>query len=191
MADLGASLPARRRHEDLPRARRVGSFLVWWVLLMAFWVWIDDSVALAELLVGAGVAVMGALLAEVVQCQAGTHVRIRFEWLAEGLKLPKEVVRDLGVVLGALWSQVVKGEGPRSGFVALPVRPGTDTTEDATRRALITASRSVAPNTLVLGIDRERNVMIVHHLVLSDGEIGELERIERDDSVAGTGTEGT
>lgn len=155
---------ARRRREDLALARRVGSFLIWWVILMSFWVWIDDSIAVPELLVGAGVAVLGAALAEVAQYQADTHVRIRIEWLAKALTLPGEVGRDFGIVMRALFLQVVRGRLPASTFEAVPVRPGGDTAEETTKRALLVAGTSVAPNSIVLGIDQERGEMLVHHL---------------------------
>ncbi len=54
---------------------------MWWVVLMSLWVWIDDSLDAAELVVGAVVAVLGALLAELAQYQSGSHIRIRLEWL--------------------------------------------------------------------------------------------------------------
>ena len=41
----------------MPVARRVGSWLVWWVLMMSFWVMIDDSIV-ADVLLGLAVAVV-------------------------------------------------------------------------------------------------------------------------------------
>lgn len=61
----GAGNPRRSEH-DVPVMRRVGSWLVWWVLLMSLWVLIDDTLALAELLAGAAVAAMAAFLVEAV-----------------------------------------------------------------------------------------------------------------------------
>jgi multisubunit Na+/H+ antiporter MnhE subunit len=136
---------------------------------MALWVWIDDSIDVPELLVGAAVAVMGALVAEVVESQAATHVRIRFEWLARALPIPLQVVRDLATVFTALFRKVAMGEEPRSRLEEVPVRGGGDSPEDVTRRALLVAAASIAPNTFALGIDKERNVMIVHKLVPSHG----------------------
>jgi hypothetical protein len=72
----GAGGP-RRQQEEVPVLRRVGSGLVWWTLLMALWVLVDDSIALAELLAGAAVATMGALFAELVSHQAATRFRAR------------------------------------------------------------------------------------------------------------------
>ena len=53
----------RERRRDLPAARRVGSWLVWWVLMMSFWVMLDDSVSTDELLAGAIGALVLAFLA--------------------------------------------------------------------------------------------------------------------------------
>ena len=39
-----------------------------------------------------------------------------------------------------------------------------------TRRALLVGGRSVAPNSFVLGIDPDRDVMVIHQLVVNQGE---------------------
>jgi multisubunit Na+/H+ antiporter MnhE subunit len=136
---------------------------------MAFWVWIDDSIALAELLVGAGVAALGALFAEIAQFQAGIHLRVSLEMLSGAVRLPVDIARDLAVVMSALWQKVVIGKDPASGFAGVSVRRTDNSSEGVTWRALIIAGASIAPNTIALGIDEDRDVMIVHHLVLPRG----------------------
>jgi multisubunit Na+/H+ antiporter MnhE subunit len=155
----------RDRRRDLPVARRVGSWLVWWVLLMSFWVMIDDSIATDELLAGAGAAALAALFAELVTYQAATRFRMRMGWLVRALSLPGQVVRDTVIVYGALWRRLVHGEQPPSAFLELPSRFGDDTPAGVTRRTLLIGGTSVAPNTFALGIDPERDVMVVHRLV--------------------------
>ena len=87
----------RRGHQrGVPVARRAGAWLVWWVLLMSFWVILDDSIALDELLAGAGAAALAAFLAELVSHQAGTRFRMRVEWLVPALGLPGQVVAGHG-----------------------------------------------------------------------------------------------
>jgi multisubunit Na+/H+ antiporter MnhE subunit len=155
----------RERQRDLPVARRAGSWLVWWVLMMSFWVMIDDSISTDELLAGAGAAALAALLAEVVSYQAATRFRMRIEWLVPALSLPGQVVRDTVIVYRALWRRVARGEQPPSAFADLPARYGDDSPEGVTRRVLLVWGTSVAPNTFALGIDSERDVMVVHRLV--------------------------
>ncbi len=155
----------RERQYDVPVARRVGSWLVWWVLLMSFWVMIDDSVNADELWVGAGAAAVSALVAELVTYQAATRFRMRFEWLVPALRLPGQVARDMVTVYAALWRCLAHGEQPPSAFGELPARFGDDSPEGVTRRTLLIGGNSVAPNMFALGIDKDRDVMVVHRLV--------------------------
>ena len=154
----------------MPVARRVGTWLAWWVLLMSFWVMLDNSTLPDELLAGAGAAVLGALLAEQVSYQAATRFRMRFEWLAHALALPGQVVADTVTVFGALWRKLARGEDPPSEFAELPVRFGDDTPEGVTRRALLIGGHSLAPNTFALGIDKDSGRMVVHRLVGKGGD---------------------
>ena len=159
----------RERRRDLPVARRVGSWLVWWILMMSFWVMLDDSINTDELLAGAGAAALAAFFAELVTYQAATRFRMRIEWLVPALSLPGQVIRDTGIVFAALWRRLAHGEEPPSGFRELPFRYGDNTAEGKTRRALYIGGQSVAPNTFALGIDKDRDVMIVHQLVVNQG----------------------
>jgi multisubunit Na+/H+ antiporter MnhE subunit len=164
-----AGEPRSRRRSDRI-ARPLGAWLLWWVLLMSLWVIVDNSIASDELLAGAGAAALGALLAEVVGFQAATRFRMRIEWLVPALRLPGQMVRDTWIVFVALWRRLARGEQPASGFRELPVRYGDDTVEGKTRRALYIGGQSVAPNTFALGIDKDRDVMIVHQLVVNEGK---------------------
>ena len=155
----------RERRRDLPMAHRAGSWLVWWVLMMSFWVMLDDSISTDELLAGAGAAALAALLAEVVTYQAATRFRMRIEWLVPALSLPGQVVRDTVIVYQALWRRLAHGQQPPSALADLPARYGDDSPEGVTRRVLLVWGTSVAPNTFALGIDSERDVMVVHRLV--------------------------
>jgi len=144
---------------------RVGSWLIWWVLMISFWVMLDDSLATDELLAGAGAAAIAASLAEVITYQAASRFQMRMKWLVPALRLPGEVAGDMVIIYRALWRRLAHGGQPPSGFAELPVRFGDDTPEGLTRRTLLIGGASLAPNTFVLGLDPERDVMVVHRLV--------------------------
>jgi multisubunit Na+/H+ antiporter MnhE subunit len=163
----------RRQREAVPVARRAASWLVWWILLMGFWVAIDDNIGLAELGAGAAAAGLGAFVAEVAGHQAATRFRMRIEWLVPAFRLPGQVLGDTVLVFRALWRQLVRGEQPPSGFRMVPTRFGDDSHEGVTRRVLLVGANSLAPNTFVLGIDESRDVMVVHQLVVNQGEAEE------------------
>jgi multisubunit Na+/H+ antiporter MnhE subunit len=132
---------------------------------LALWIAIDGTFNLAELLAGVLAASLGTLLAGHVQRLAGSHVRVRLWWMVHSLRLPSRILKETATVFGALWRQMARGDEPASGFVEIPVRYGDDGAGDGTRRALLVAGVSMAPNTGVLGIDSGRNVMVVHKLV--------------------------
>jgi multisubunit Na+/H+ antiporter MnhE subunit len=154
----------------VPFARRAGAWLAWWVLLMAFWVILDDSIATDELLAGAGAAALAAFLAELVTYQAAARVRIRAQWLARVIALPGQVAGDTMIVFAVLWRRLAHGEDPPSGFRRLPVRYGDDTAEGRTRRALLIGGKSIAPNSIAAGIDEDTGTMVIHQLVVNEGE---------------------
>jgi len=158
----------RERQRDVSAVRRVGSWLVWWVLMMSFWVMLDDSISTDELLAGAGAAALAALLAELVTYQAASRFRMRIEWVVPALRLPGQVVRDMVTVYAALWRCLAHGEQPPSAFLELPARFGDDSPEGVTRRTLLIGGTSVAPNTFALGIDKDTDVMVVHRLVAKE-----------------------
>jgi multisubunit Na+/H+ antiporter MnhE subunit len=156
--------------EENLSARKPGAvitWLTWWILLMSLWVAVDDSLAPDELLAGAGAAALAALAAAMVSRQARLRYRIRAAWLPRALALPGQVVSDTVAVFGVL-ARTVAGQAPppRGVFREVPVRYGDDTTLGVTRRVLLTGARSLTPNAFVVELDKERDVMLVHELVV-------------------------
>ena len=162
-----------RPPQQVPLAHRTVTWLVWWAVLLAFWIVLDWSVAPDELLAGAAAAAIGAFLAELAGHQAVIRLRVRAAWLVPAVRLPAEVARDTVIVFAALWRRLARGEEPASGFRELPVRYGGDTAAAVTRRALLVGGRSLAPNSFVVGIDADRDVMLIHQLVVNQGEAAE------------------
>jgi multisubunit Na+/H+ antiporter MnhE subunit len=159
----------RRAAPGSSLARRAWSWLAWWIVLMATWVIVDYSISIDELLAGAGAAVLAAFLVEVASWQAAVRFGARTGWLVPALRLPGQVLAGTATVFAALGLRLLRTE-PRSGFLAEPVTVGPDTPEGKLRRAVLVGEQSLAPNKFVLGIDADRGVMVVHKLVLDEGE---------------------
>jgi multisubunit Na+/H+ antiporter MnhE subunit len=149
--------------------RVAAAWLAWWIVMMALWAAIGDSLATDELLAGAGAAAITALVARAACHRAGLRYRMRLGWLLPALRLPGQVVTDTVAVYLALWRKLTRGEDPPGGFAEVPVDPGEDGPDGVVRRALIIGGRSFTPNAFVLDIDAERRVMVVHQLVTRDG----------------------
>jgi multisubunit Na+/H+ antiporter MnhE subunit len=158
----------RGQQPESTASRRAATWLAWWVLLMSLWVAVDDSLQFDELLAGAGAAALAALAAEVTSHQAATRLRIKPGWLLQAFRLPGQVAHDTWTVFAALARTLRTHQPPQGAFRELPVRYGDDTPLGVTRRVLLTGAESLAPNTFVLGLDAERDVMVVHELVVGE-----------------------
>jgi multisubunit Na+/H+ antiporter MnhE subunit len=84
--------------------------------------------------------------------------------LVASVSIP-ELLAGTGLVLAALWRRAVLGRRVAGRFHVVPLDPGGEDPGSAARRGLLTVGHSLAPNTVVLGIDREQGLVLVHHLV--------------------------
>ena len=117
----------------------------------------------------AAVAATGGLLAARL---GAVSVRPRAVWLVRSLAAPWWVVRDTAIVLRAIAGLVVD-PAPRGRFRSFrfpyPGTGGQGASEPSARgsagRALAEGVGSAGPNSLVLGPDDERPVLLVHELV--------------------------
>lgn len=150
----------------------------WWIALAALWLALDDTVALPELITGAVAAALGAIAAEVVHSQNLARVRGRRRWLTHAWRPLVRLFPDTARVLAVLLRQLVLRRPPRGEFRAVPFRYGYESgAYDTTRRALAKAAGSFTPNAYVIGVDAERELLLVHQLDPSGGA-SELDPLE-------------
>jgi hypothetical protein len=155
-------------HPERPRpallARRALSWSVAWVAAAALYLLLIDITDLPELIVGAGAAVLAATGLELAREQGIVGEAIRLRWLLRVARPVLKIPADIVVVsLAALAALVKRGES-RGSFRAVPFTCGQDERLETGRRALAEAFGSLAPNTFVVGIDTERELIIAHQL---------------------------
>lgn len=119
----------------------------------------------------AGVAAGGlamALVASVGRC-SDARFAMRWNWfLLLAQRLPGRALADCGVVLQALRRRRVSG-----GFRAIPFDKDHTLRTDSTRRALVIAGVSVAPNSIVITVDPKRDRLLVHQLIHTSNPPGD------------------
>jgi multisubunit Na+/H+ antiporter MnhE subunit len=152
---------------------RIGWWLVWWVVLLGLWLLLV-TVSIAELIAGMVAAAIGATAAEVVQAQGLVRFDPDPRWFLRVWKLPRSIVRDCWIVTAALWRHL-RGDEVNGGFRALPFHRGGDDARASARRALVVLAISVSPNSIVVGIDEDADLMLVHQLVPSPKDRAERE----------------
>ena len=137
-----------------------------WVLLTGLYILLVlDSVDIAELVMGAIAAAFGATAAAVVRSQRLVVFRPQLRWALGLWRLPLQAVRDTGVLVAALGRRLILRQPVDGSFRAVRFRDAGEDAEAAARRAIAKGVASFAPNTYVLDIDREHELILVHQLV--------------------------
>ena len=75
-----------------------------------------------------------------------------------------KVPLDIVLVSAEALAQLVRRRAVRGQFRAVRFDAMGDTPEDTARRALTDVLGSLAPNTIVIGVDQERGLLLVHQL---------------------------
>ncbi len=136
----------------------------------AFYLLLIDITDLPELYAGAGAAVMAALGFEAGREQGFAEMSSAPGWLLRAWRGFARVPGDVVRVSLAILLQLVRPRVERGALRAVPFDFGErDSPRDTGRRALAEALGSLAPNTIVVGIDPERNLILAHQLYLSGG----------------------
>jgi multisubunit Na+/H+ antiporter MnhE subunit len=152
---------------------RIGWWMAWWLALLGLWLLLV-SVNTAEFVAGLGAAAAAATAAEVVRTQGLVRFDPDPRWVLRIWRVPRSILRDCWVLTRAL-AQHLRGKPVNSGFRAIPFRSGGDDARASARRALVVPAISVSPNTYVIGIDEEADLMLVHQLVAAPKNTAERE----------------
>jgi multisubunit Na+/H+ antiporter MnhE subunit len=153
------------------KVRSLLFLLAWWPLLFGLWVLLLGTRSLAELLVGAVCAVIAVVGAETVRHGSGARFSGRAAWVLPVLRVPARVVVDSAVVFAALAERLVVRRRLVGALEPIHFEAGGDHPRSAARRALAIWLASAPPNTVALGIDETRDVLLVHRLAATRREL--------------------
>jgi hypothetical protein len=155
-------MPERSRPALL--RRRFVAWTVASVAAAALYLLLIDITDLPELIVGAGAALLAATGLELAREQGIVGESIRWRWLVRLYRPILRVPRDV-VIVSLMALRAVGDRRARHGsFRALPFASGGQRELASGRRALAEALGSLAPNTFVIGIDQDRELILAHQL---------------------------
>lgn len=150
-----------------------------WVLLSGLYLLlVVDSIDASELVTGAVAAAVGAVAATAVRSQRLVSFRPRMRWALGLWRLPLQAAVDTGILVVMLWRRLVVRQPVGGSFRAVPFRAGGEDPEAAARRAVAKGVGSFAPNTYVLDIDREHELILVHQLVPTPDQPKNIDPLE-------------
>lgn len=130
-----------------------------------FYLLLIDTASLPELYALAGVAVACAVAFLVSREQHFTEARVHPKYLLSIWRLAIKIPLDIALVCWEALAQLVRPRpGPRGQFRAVRFEAIDDDPGHAGRRATAEVLGSVTPNTIVVGVDRERGLLLAHQL---------------------------
>jgi multicomponent Na+:H+ antiporter subunit E len=133
-------------------------------VLVACWTIFLGSFAGAEAIVGGIAVLIGVAVSTAAYAVGVARFRPRLTWLAEIRRVPWYVLVDTLTIATALISRHLFGRRSHSRMVAVPFEPGGSTGRSEARRALAIALTTMAPNSIVLDIDRAERLMLLHQV---------------------------
>jgi multisubunit Na+/H+ antiporter MnhE subunit len=139
------------------------------VFAAAFYLLLIDTTDLPELIVGGVAAALAATGSELARQQRVVGESLRLRWLGRLYRPLLRVPLDVAQLSAAAVRQLLHPRARVGEFRTVKFICSGDERRDDGRAALAIAAGSFAPNTMVVGIDHERNVMLVHQLRASDG----------------------
>ncbi len=150
--------------------RRAAAWCAAWLLAGALYLLLIDTTSLPELIVAVGAAAIAATgfeLAREQQTAGGLTARLR--WLSTAHRPLLKVPSDIAAVTALALRQLIRPKQVNGTFRAVPFRCGPEHDVEAGRRALAESLGSFAPNTIIVGIDVERELILGHQLRPSGG----------------------
>lgn len=171
-------MSARSKSLSSRLGRGIAAAVTTWVGLAAVWMLLVDNESLPELLVGAGVVLIATIGSELVRTQSPVRVKVRPRWLLRLWKPVARVPLDVAVVMAMIPRALLGRSKQEGGLRAFRFRADGDDPESTGRRALAEGAGSTAPNTIVIGIDTRRRLILAHQLRYSSDPGSALDPLE-------------
>ena len=151
--------------------RRIAIASIGLVLGGTFYLLLIDTSTLPELYVLCGVALLAAIAFERSRELGFTEASLKAGWLRHAWRPLIRVPSDIALVCREAVVQLIERKPQRGRFRAVRFEGG-EAPADHGRRALTELLGSLAPNTIVLGVDSERQLLLVHQLRRDGGPEG-------------------
>jgi hypothetical protein len=163
----GVSQPSDNSQPSRQRLllRRAAAWCGCWLVAGGLYLLLIDTTSLPELIVGAGAATIAATgfeLAREQQTAGGLNMRLR--WLRTVHRPLLKVPSDVATVSLMALRQLIRPKRVNGVFRAVPFRCGPEHDIEVGRRALAESLGSFAPNTIIVGVDIEQELILGHQL---------------------------
>lgn len=141
---------------------RIFFWFAYWVVSYCLWLLFVNTTMIHELWMAAMASVLTATAAELVRSHKFASFRPRLWWLIQAWREPWYILEGCASILWAFLKHFFKPEPSVLRQVVFDA--GGSDPQSAARRALAITYTTMPPNFVVLGIDLDKNVMVVHQV---------------------------
>jgi multisubunit Na+/H+ antiporter MnhE subunit len=149
--------------------RRAAAWSAGWLFAAALYLLLIDTTDLPELIVGVVAAGIAATAFELAREQHIAGETIRARWLGRLYRPLVRVPRDVALVCAVALRQLLHRQPVQGEFRAVRFACGEDEALEVGRRALAESFGSFAPNTIIVGVDADRQLILAHQLWRTEG----------------------
>lgn len=140
------------------------SVLLSWVVAWTLWLVFANSTNIREILAGAAVSLASIQFTEQFRKRTRQRYILRWRYLRQMARVPAVVVSDTCILLRTV-GLLALGKKVPSGLAAARFKLGGTTPNARGRRALAITCFTLTPNTIVLGFDARRKLLLFHTLM--------------------------
>jgi len=144
------------------------SWLLLWALSFALMMLYVGKIAPDEALFAAVGSVVTATASKIVLENRIAPLRTEWRAVAQIWRVPKYVVVGTWEIVAVLARQIFLGKPAESLFYGVRFEGGGDDDESAFRRALAIAYTTATPNFVIVGMDRDRGLLVYHQIQRSE-----------------------
>lgn len=143
--------------------KRIAEYVAAWLGFLALWFSFVYQISLPELFAGAGAAALTLFALKKSLKAEPFSFQPKLRWCTQVWRLPKIILEDFAALFYTLGRHILRKPGLGL-FQLTPFRTSGDASRQAAQRCLATTFMSVSPNSVVVDIDTERNVMMFHQV---------------------------
>lgn len=153
---------ATRKHRREVRSEILSALAI--VLMSALWIVFVGGVQRDEMVVGAGVLLLSAVFLYLIWRVETLKLDLHTKDVAQGCRIPWNVAGDVWRLIIILARDLFGSRRAGSFYRVCTFRKSGPEPQFAARDVLATAFTTMAPNSIVIGIDREQGRMLFHQL---------------------------
>jgi hypothetical protein len=141
--------------------RAAKQFAGWWIFLLGIYLLLVGDLKGEEIAAGSLAALLAAAAVAVVRASSGCNFEFRAAWISPIWRALVDAIRGCVAMLAATCERPFRTRG-KGRFDEVEFNPGNDLPVSKSRRALVIAAISLAPDSFVLDVDRPGHRLLLH-----------------------------